>query len=65
MVCPKGFEGERIMQLKCPFCKSTQTTVNATRSRKADNSIKRYRECLSCHRKFETIEKICLKNEEK
>ncbi|MCB0413491.1 MAG: transcriptional repressor NrdR [Bdellovibrionales bacterium] len=43
--------------MNCPYCQSVDTKVLETRS-KQDNTIKRRRKCLSCHEKFNTVERV-------
>ena len=40
--------------MKCPFCHSRDTVVKD--SRYTENSVKRRRECLHCHSRFNTYE---------
>lgn len=42
----------------CPFCKSTKTKVVDKRNSLHENSIRRRRECLSCHKRFTTYERV-------
>ncbi len=42
----------------CPFCQHTDSRVLESRSAEAGYSIRRRRECLSCHRRFTTYERI-------
>lgn len=41
--------------MKCPFC-SSKTKV--TNKRESPNGIRRRRECLKCHKRFTTYEKV-------
>ncbi|WP_399476743.1 NrdR family transcriptional regulator [Virgibacillus halodenitrificans] len=45
--------------MKCPICEG-KTRVRDTRLR--ENGFKRYRECLNCHVRFVTYEKVDLKS---
>ena len=42
----------------CPFCQHTDSRVLESRSAEAGCSIRRRRECLNCHRRFTTYERI-------
>ena len=42
--------------MRCPYCGSFDSRV--TDSRNAENGIRRRRECLECHRRFTTYERI-------
>lgn len=42
--------------MQCPFCGQDQNKVIDTRE--SDETIRRRRECLSCHRRFTTYERI-------
>lgn len=44
--------------MKCFFCGSDQNKVVDKRSVKGTGEIRRRRECLSCHRRFTTYERI-------
>ena len=44
--------------MKCPFCGSLDSKVIDSRHIEESNSIKRRRECLTCGKRFSTIEKI-------
>lgn len=46
--------------MKCPFCGSDGTKIKVVDSRPVEenNSIRRRRECLSCHNRFTTYEVI-------
>ena len=44
--------------MKCFFCGSDQSKVVDKRSVKGTGEIRRRRECLSCHRRFTTYERI-------
>ena len=44
--------------MKCPYCGSQNIKVLDSRDSKDQLSIKRRRECLDCHKRFSTIEKI-------
>jgi len=43
--------------MRCPFCDSQDLKVVDKRSSN-NNSIRRRRECISCHKRFSTYEKI-------
>lgn len=45
--------------MKCPFCgKKTDKVVDSRVSTKEQDSIRRRRECLHCHRRFTTYERV-------
>ena len=44
--------------MKCPFCSSSESKVVDSRSSQDNRSIRRRRECLSCHERFTTYERI-------
>lgn len=44
--------------MKCPFCGSLETKVSDSRMTKEGESIRRRRECESCHRRFTTYERV-------
>jgi len=44
--------------MKCPFCSSSESKVVDSRSSQDSRSIRRRRECLSCHERFTTYERI-------
>jgi len=44
--------------VRCPFCGHSEDKVVDSREVSAGNSIRRRRECLSCHRRFTTYETI-------
>jgi len=44
--------------MKCPFCCSEETKVVDKRDNKEDSSVRRRRECLRCHKRFTTYERI-------
>lgn len=44
--------------MKCPFCKQDEDKVVDSRSSGAGLVIRRRRECLKCHRRYTTYEKI-------
>ena len=48
--------------MKCPICSSTKSRVIDTRPVDENNSIRRRRECLSCHLRFSTYEIIDVLN---
>jgi transcriptional repressor NrdR len=43
--------------MMCPFCHHDETKVIDSRASQ-ENAIRRRRECLSCHRRFTTYEKV-------
>jgi transcriptional repressor NrdR len=47
-----------IEKLTCPFCKCRLSRVTQPRAHPDGRSIHRRRECLSCHRRYPTIEVI-------
>ncbi|MBI4669384.1 MAG: transcriptional repressor NrdR [Elusimicrobia bacterium] len=44
--------------MKCPYCVSEDSKVIDTRPGQENNVIRRRRECLSCHKRFSTYERI-------
>jgi transcriptional repressor NrdR len=44
--------------MRCPFCQFTDNRVLESRSAEAGHSVRRRRECLNCHRRFTTYERI-------
>lgn len=48
--------------MKCPICSSTKNRVIDSRPVDENNSIRRRRECLSCHMRFTTYEIIDVLN---
>ena len=48
--------------MKCPICSSTKSRVIDSRTVDENNSIRRRRECLSCHLRFTTYEIIDVLN---
>ncbi|MBE9017854.1 transcriptional regulator NrdR [Chroococcidiopsidales cyanobacterium LEGE 13417] len=44
--------------MQCPFCQHPDNRVLESRSAQAGQSIRRRRECLRCHRRFTTYERI-------
>lgn len=44
--------------MKCPYCNCSEIKVIDSRESKDGSSIKRRRECLSCQKRFSTIEKL-------
>ena len=48
--------------MKCPICSSTKSRVIDSRPVDENNSIRRRRECLSCHLRFSTSEIIDVLN---
>ncbi|MGQ9858429.1 MAG: transcriptional regulator NrdR [Thermodesulfobacteriota bacterium] len=44
--------------MKCPFCKGLDNKVMDSRLSKHGDAIRRRRECLSCHRRFTTYERV-------
>lgn len=45
--------------MRCFFCGSDQSSVLDKRTVKSSGEVRRRRECLKCHRRFTTYEKIC------
>ncbi|MDE1761710.1 MAG: transcriptional regulator NrdR [Candidatus Micrarchaeota archaeon] len=43
--------------MRCPFCLSSKIRVLDSRDVEEENSVRRRRECLSCHKRFTTYEK--------
>ncbi len=48
--------------MRCPFCASTESRVVDSRPVDENNSIRRRRECLSCHLRFTTYEIVDVLN---
>lgn len=46
--------------MRCPYCGKTDDKVLETRVHKLGESIRRRRECLSCHERFSTLETLTL-----
>jgi len=44
--------------MKCPFCKQDDDRVVDSRSGENGQIIRRRRECLNCHRRFTTFERV-------
>lgn len=44
--------------MKCPYCSSKETKVNDKRETEDLSVTRRRRECLKCHKRFTTYEKI-------
>lgn len=44
--------------MRCPFCKSEETTVIDSRSSEDGFSIRRRRHCLGCSKRFTTFERV-------
>lgn len=44
--------------MKCPFCGCMDTKVSDSRPNDNHTAIRRRRECISCHKRFTTYEKI-------
>lgn len=44
--------------MNCPYCTNPETKVIDSRESKDGSIIKRRRECLSCEKRFSTIEKV-------
>src|SRR5262245_16962013 len=44
--------------MKCPFCGHLQDKVVDSRESKEGDAIRRRRQCLSCHRRFTSYERI-------
>ncbi len=44
--------------MKCPQCQKTETKVNESRYVSDGEAIRRRRECLSCHSRFTTYERL-------
>ncbi len=44
--------------MKCPFCSSSESKVVDSRPGQDSTAIRRRRECLSCHERFTTYERI-------
>ena len=44
--------------MRCPFCGTSQDRVVDSRESREGVTIRRRRECLACHRRFTTYEKV-------
>ena len=44
--------------MKCPQCQKTETKVNESRYVSDGEAIRRRRECLNCHNRFTTYERL-------
>jgi transcriptional repressor NrdR len=44
--------------MKCPFCGHLQDKVVDSRESKEGEAIRRRRQCLACHRRFTSYERI-------
>ena len=44
--------------MRCPFCDTSQDRVVDSRESREGVTIRRRRECLACHRRFTTYEKV-------
>lgn len=44
--------------MKCPYCSSTNLKVADKRNNYQEATIRRRRECLNCHKRFTTYERI-------
>ena len=44
--------------MKCPFCNHIEDKVVDSREAREGDSVRRRRECLACHRRFTTYERI-------
>ncbi len=44
--------------MKCPYCREMESRVTDSRSIKDGRVIRRRRECLSCQKRFTTMEKV-------
>lgn len=44
--------------MRCPFCEHTESRVLESRSTESGQSVRRRRQCLQCHRRFTTYERI-------
>ena len=44
--------------MKCPFCNASDTKVVDTRASEDDKIVRRRRECISCHKRFTTYERV-------
>lgn len=47
-----------ILKMNCPYCNCNETKVIDSRLSKDGSNIKRRRECLSCEKRFSTLEKV-------
>src|SRR5262245_20691756 len=49
---------DRILPMRCPFCKKDNDKVIDSRSADEGRAVRRRRECLECHRSFTTYEHV-------
>jgi transcriptional repressor NrdR len=56
-VCSTSSERGEI-EMKCPFCTSLDNKVIDSRLSKDGNVVRRRRECIECHRRFTTHERV-------
>ncbi len=47
--------------MHCPFCQNPNTEVKDSRSTEENKVVRRRRECLKCHARFTTFERITLR----
>jgi transcriptional repressor NrdR len=53
-----GSDGQRNRTMKCPFCLGDNDRVLDSRASQDGFAIRRRRECLNCHRRYTTYERI-------
>lgn len=44
--------------MRCPFCRTDDSRVVDSREQSGGDTIRRRRECVSCHRRFTTYERV-------
>lgn len=44
--------------MRCPFCRTDDTRVVDSREQSGGDTIRRRRECVACHRRFTTYERV-------
>jgi transcriptional repressor NrdR len=44
--------------MRCPYCNEMESRVVDSRSSEDGSSIRRRRECILCHRRFTTYERL-------
>ena len=44
--------------MRCPFCRTRDSRVVDSRELSGGDSIRRRRECVACHRRFTTYERV-------
>jgi transcriptional repressor NrdR len=58
-LCIPQKESEKSAWMKCFFCDSDQSIVIDKREVRSSGDIRRRRECLKCHSRYTTYERVC------